>query len=381
MKKTLTATLVAALLGVATSSSAVEVYNVDNTILDVYGNLQFALSSTQRADGDGGADAQEELADNGSTIGFRGEHEVSSALTTYFAYEFEGDADEIKNGSGIDTGDKAYIGLKGDFGDARLGSWDPLIDDWIQDPISNNEFFDVSDSNSSIGGSDGLNTQGLVDAGSPDREGDKLQYLSAPIAGLQLGLGLQFKGQAEDENIDDSAAAAFFAGVEYAVGPVTAAFVYDSLDLYDGSTSGRQFLDANGAPAGEFDAGDQFGLTVQYELAQLTMAAKYERFESGDDDFVADVDRYALSVRYAYGAGDLYGAYQLVDVGESGFADTFVGAGGGAPEDGSDETFNEFVVGATYAISENVYTFAEAAAYDQEDDVGDGVAVGAAYLF
>ncbi|ASJ70819.1 porin [Granulosicoccus antarcticus] len=373
MKKSIIATTVAAALSLSANAYSAELLNKDGTILNVYGNLQFAYWNVQAADGDNGSDSRGQFGDNGSTIGFSGEHSLNDSLTAYFKYEFESDADEIKTGNGIDTGDQAYFGIKGRYGDGRVGSWDALIDDWIQDPASNYEFFDVSDSNSAIQGTNGFNTQGTT---STDREGDKFQYLSPDYKGLRLAAGFQLKGNDEDENIGNSDKAAFFGGAEYTLGAVKIAFVYDSLDNYDGDVTGRQFLDVNGNVAGSFDAGDQFGLTMQYKPTDdLRLAFKIEQYNSGDTNFVADEARYALSARYHYGPGDVYGTYQFVDVDNTQFSS----AAGVSNND--DETFNEVVLGTTYDLTPSLYTFVEAAYFDREDDLGDGVAVGAAYLF
>lgn len=395
MKKTLLATAIAGALGASAAAQAATVYNQDGTQLDVYGNLQFVYYDLDTGSGDD--DSASALADNGSTIGFTGQHVINSGLTGYFKYEFEGDADEIKGeensgtdgGGGINTGDQAYLGLKGNFGDARLGSWDPLIDDWVQDPISNNEFFDVTDSNSRIFGDDGVNTQNIA---SNDREGDKIQYMSPSLGGLQFALGSQYKGDAEDENVSGSGNASFFGGLKYTVGAFSVAGVYDNLDNYDGDVTGDTFLvdtgavDASGDPvlsAGdEFDAGEQYGVTFQYTMDALRLALKYERYESGDSDVLPDENRYALGARYGYGFGDVYGAYQYVDVGGSDFGDTVSDAidDGDFPNDDG-ESRNEIILGATYNISPAMYTFIEGAIYDNEDDEGDGVAVGAVYSF
>lgn len=384
MKKTLLATAIAGALA-ASGAQAATVYNQDGTKLDLYGNLQFAYANTNNSDGE----STDEFADNGSTLGVAGEHVIYDGLTGYFKYEFEGDADEIKGAGGLDTGDQAYFGLKGNFGDARLGSWDPLIDDWIQDPITNNEYFDVSDSNQNIAGV------------SESREGNKLQYMSPSFSGFQFALGTQFEGDAEDDVLtadfdagsgpnagetftvekDGDSNASFFGGVKYTAGAFSIAAVYDNLANNDGDYAAGQ-TDVNGDPVeGEFDAGDQYGITAQYTVDTLRVSAKIERFQS-DNDFVEDVNYYGVGARYGYGMGDIYGAYQYVDVGGSDLTDTADDAftsGDWPNEEG--ESYNEVMIGATYNISDAMYTFVEAAWYDRENDESDGVAVGAVYLF
>ena len=386
MKKTLLATAIAGALA-ASGAQAATVYNQDGTKLDLYGNLQLAYANTNEDDGE----STDEIADNGSTLGVAGEHVIYDGLTGYFKYEFEGDADEIKGAGGLDTGDQAYFGLKGNFGDARLGSWDPLIDDWIQDPITNNEYFDVSDSNQNIVGVE--NT----------REGDKISYMSPSFGGLQFAVGTQYEGDAEDGNSDDFSAAAgpnagdtyqadndgdgsasFFGGLKYTAGAFSIAAVYDNLANNDGTVRSYT-LDADDervyGASEDFDAGDQYGITAQYTVDTLRLSAKVERFKS-DSDLVEDVNYYGVGARFGYGMGDIYAAYQYVDVGGGDLTDTADDAftsGDWPNEEG--ESYNEVIVGANYNISDAMYTWAEVAMYDRENDASDGVAVGATYLF
>ncbi|WP_280540391.1 porin [Chromohalobacter sp. 11-W] len=374
MKKTLLATAVAGALGASAGiAQAATVYNQDGTQLDLYGNIQIAYRSIDQADGD----TEDDLFDNGSTVGFSGQHIINPGLTGYFKAEFEHNADEEKIGGGIDTGDQAYLGMKGNFGDARVGSWDPLIDDWIQDPITNNEYFDVSDSTSDLGniyGDDGLGAD-------PDREGDKIQYVSPSLAGLQFAVGAQYKGDAEDEFGGDGQVAGyenqgsnagFFGGVKYTAGAFSVAGVYDSLDNYELR---------NDATGDEISA-EAYGVNAQYTMDALRVSAKVENTDvefAGDD---GDIMRYALGARYGYGFGDIYGAYQRVDADEEVAA--VANPGGvngttGAYE--GDDSFNEFSLGATYNLSPAMYTFVEYAKYDRTNDESDGVAVGAVYSF
>ncbi|ABE59916.1 porin [Chromohalobacter israelensis] len=365
MKKTLLATAVAGALGASAGiAQAATIYNQDGTQLDLYGNIQLAYRSIDNENGD----AEDDLFDNGSTVGFSGQHVINPGLTGYFKAEFEHDADEEKTGAGLDTGDQAYLGLKGNFGDARVGSWDPLIDDWIQDPITNNEYFDVTDSTSDLGGLYGGST---VDAVDTDREGDKIQYMSPSFGGLQFAVGSQYKGDAEEEfNSDNGTAnvssngsnASFFGGLKYTAGAFSIAAVYDDLDNYDlrDETTGDEY------------SAKAYGVNAQYTMDALRVSAKVENTDVDYAGENGDIMRYALGARYGYGFGDIYGAYQRVDADEE--VATVVDSGG-------DDSFNEFSLGATYNLSPAMYTFVEYAQYDRTNDEGDGVAVGAVYSF
>ena len=378
MKKTLLATAIAGALG-ATAAQAATVYNQDGTQLDIYGNIQIAYYDVKDESGDN----EDQLTDNGSTIGFSGQHIINPGLTGYFKAEFEHDADEEKINGGINSGDQAYLGLKGNFGDLRVGSWDPIIDDWTQDPIANNESFDVTDSTTDLGNLYGGDYGVDADA---DREGDKVQYMSPSFGGLQFVVGTQYKGDAEGEYNatgyeNKGSNASLFGGVKYSVGSFSIAAVYDDLKNYElDSTTGGDDIKA-----------DAYGLNAQYVIGTLRMSAKAERTKLdylGED---GDIDRYALGARWGYGYGDLYGAYQYVDADSevaavanpAGYDDTsgdhdITDAGG---EYNGDDSFNEFVLGATYNVSPAFYTFVEYANYDRENNDGDGVSFGAVYSF
>lgn len=397
MKKTLLATAIAGALGASAAAQAATVYNQDGTQLDIYGNLQIAYRSIETAETDGGritgSSSEDDLFDNGSTIGFSGQHIINPGLTGYFKAEFEFNADEQKGDysrggsnsdrSGLSKGDQAYMGLKGNFGDLRLGSWDPLIDDWVQDPIGNNEYFDPSDSSTDLGG--------LYPGGSlnhMDREGDKVQYMSPVWSGLQFAVGTQYKGDAEwsddfadnngfYENNGDSNAS-FFGGLKYSVGAFSIAAVYDDLNNYK--------LE-NTAPGGGTSEAKAYGVTAQYTIDTLRLAAKVENSDLKINGDSGDITRYAVGARYGYQlsddfAGDIYGSYQYVDADkEVAQANNVSSAINSAGDYAGDDTYNEFILGATYNISPSMYTFIEGGYYDRSYDVDNGVAVGAVYSF
>lgn len=347
MKKTLLATAIAGAAALAaTSASAATVYNQDGTKLDLYGNVQLAYSYVDQL----GGDPESELLDNGSTLGVKGEHKINDDIVGYFKAEWEYDADEGKNDDGIGTGDQSYLGAKGSFGDARIGSWDQLMDDWVQDPLSNNEYFDLSDAGTEIS------------ADSTIKEGNKLQYMSPVMSGMQFAVGSNFEGDGEQENVTDSNQASFYAGGKYTIGGFSLAAVYDDLGQFDGVD--------DGTGNGQGDIGEQYGITGQYTVDALRVAVKLERYDA--DESNADVDFYGVGARYGYGMGDVYGAYQYVEAEDNSNL---------ATDNGGDDSFNEFNLGVTYNISSAMYTYIEYAQYDRSGDDGDGAAVGIYYGF
>ncbi|MGQ7245802.1 porin [Halomonas sp. V046] len=386
MKKTLLATAIAgAAAFTAVGAQAATVYNQDGTKLDIYGNVQLVYAGVKDSDGH----SRDEIADNGSTFGFAAEHVIYNGLIGYAKIEIDDfKADEMKV-AGRDAGDTAYIGLKGNFGDARIGSYDSLLDDWIQDPISNNEYFDVSDSNTFKGAPGEDADDASVVAGDP--EGDKITYTSPVWGGFQFALGTQYKGDAESENLSDGGEASAFGGLKYTIGGFSIAGVYDDLGIYDiedqsvsfnttsvDAVTGEVTTTQQNVTIDDEDLGDQYGVTAQYQWDSLRVAVKYERFES-DNDFLKDADYYAIGARYGYGngMGDVYGSYQYIDFGGSGFSD-FDSAN---DDENDDDNFNEVVGGVTYNISDAMYTYVEGAWRDRDNDQGDGYAVGLTYLF
>ncbi len=370
MKKTLLATAIAGAMA-ASGAQAATVYNQDGTKLDIYGNIQIAYTDIDNADGD----SQDGIGDNGTTFGFAAEHVIYDGLTGYLKLELDDiKADEMATATDDDdAGDTAYIGLKGNFGDVRLGSYDQLIDDWIQDPLTNNEYFDATDSTSLHG--DGSNQQT-----------DKVTYTSPSFGGLQFAVGSQYKGDNDsaDSYADEGDSnASFFGGAKYTAGAFSIAAVYDNLD--------NVVYNDGGSPE---SVGDQYGITAQYTVDTLRLAIKAERFVSDADSdadaaaveaeapgafYEEDTNFYGVSARYGYGMGDVYAAYQYVDVGASDFADEIEQSV--EDEQERDETYNEVILGATYNVSDAMYTWAEVAMYDRENDEGDGFGVGVTYLF
>lgn len=353
MKKTLLATAIAGALG-ASAAQAATVYNQDGTQVDLYGNIQLMYISE-----DMGSESDDQIADNGSTLGVAAEHQVNPGLIAYLKLELDGfSADEMKTAQ-YSSGDTAYAGMKGNFGDVKLGSYDVLVDDWVKDPVDGSWYAGVYNSSRYIGT---VNGSANVDADyvNTDREGDQLTYKSPSFGGLQFAVGTQFKGDAETDNDvgqnTNGSSASFVGGVKYTVGALQLAGVYDNLDTYD--------YDANGQ---SYDAGDAYGLSAQYAMNALTLAAKWERYDGSDDTRTDKSDMYAVKANYAYGMGNLYGTYQYVDEQNNGTV--------------ADETYNQVMLGADYSLTPAVTYFVETTMYDQAQDQGDFVATGLAFTF
>lgn len=244
MKKSIIALTVSSAAFTSVSAIAAE-----EPTFDVYGNIQYAIT-----DEDGTGD----FADNGSTLGVQGETKVNDDLTAFFKYELEFDADEDAEDDNEAKLDQAFVGLQGNFGKVKAGSFDSIYGDAIQDSVDQFEFI----------GFTGADTTA---------EGDTIAYFSPSFNGLELQVSSQV-------NTAEGAGNATTAVAKYSVNALTLAAGYDSLSD---------------------DAEETMGFSVAYQVTpELSVSAK---LENNDDQDIT-----GLSTRYGYGAGDLYASAQVV---------------------------------------------------------------------
>lgn len=253
MKKTLLASAIA----VATFSGAAAAQSMPT----VYGNIQYVLYH----DNVDGGPSQVEHADNGSTLGFKHDHEVAPGITGFFKLELEGiNADDKSNSNGIDGLDEAYIGVKGDsFGQIWVGSDDSTYERAV-DKIA--QFYEVA--TLSIG---------------PDYstgEGDLVQYSSPSFGGLTLGAAVQINGDAEGTK-----SYPYQLSAVYGMDSLELAFAMDSNDNGNGSNENSYGVAAtygvdNLSLTGEFhtrkDSYDKWGVMGVYTMGANQFALSYE---------------------------------------------------------------------------------------------------------
>ncbi|MCB5162882.1 porin [Marinomonas algarum] len=300
------------IIAIAVSSAAlasVSVQAAEGSTVDIYGNIQYAYSDT---------DAGDDFADNGSTIGLKGETQINDDLTAFFKYELEFDADQKEDG-GKSSLDQAFVGLEGNFGKVQVGSFDTIYNNAIQDSVDQYEYL------------------GMTNAGDTD-EGDTIAYFSPSFNGLEVQVATQVKGDAVNENgnpVNDNDGTSSMAVVKYSMDMMSVALGYDSRDNIK-------------------DAEATTGLSVTaMPMENLSVTAKYETTKDTQDI-------YGLAARYGYGAGDVYASFQNVD------------------PDGSDD-YNESAVGVTYSLASNVYVFGEVG--ELSDTTDTQTAVGVYYGF
>jgi len=299
MKKTLLASAIAAATfsGSALAMTASDLAEKMDSMPQVYGNIQYVYTY-QDSDLSGYMD---EHSDNGSTIGFKHEHAITSEITGFAKIEMQGiAADEKGGGSGLTDLDEAYIGIKGDsFGQVWIGSDDSIYETQLGD--YGNWVFEKGT----------LNPYASYTTG----EDDMLQYMSPSFGGLTLTGAVQVNGT--NETVSGDQEFPYQLGVSYSMSGLTASLVMDSNDSSaDGSNENsygvafeyaidalildayydyRAGLDAvSAADAANFDLDgeegrSQFGLMATYNLGANTFRAAYEMSEVDTGDLEVDV--------------------------------------------------------------------------------------------
>ncbi len=317
-----TALAFAAAMGAAGSASAASFQINDSTELSVYGDLQLKYNTTTNEAGDD----ESAFTDNGSTIGFGAEHRFDNGLTAFGTAEFEHNADEAKNGDGLNSGDQAFLGLSGNFGRVQAGSFDSIYSDAIYDLIDPFETASVS-------------------AAADSAEGDTIAYMSPDFGGFSFEVAGRIRGEADTGA--DSEEVGFAAVATYGMDNWAVNVGYDERG-------------ANDLGGGGFDEGETYGIGAAYSLDRVDLAARYSISQDADGE--DETSFLGALVGFDYGRGDIYGVVQEVD-----------------PDGGDSRT--EFAIGANYVITDNMYVFTEYGTYDRQNDAGDLFEVGAVYVF
>jgi predicted porin len=321
MKKTLIASAIAATTlstGAFAMDQASDLAAKLNSMPTVYGNVQ--LVNVTEDDGD---DSNSNFKDNGSTIGFKHKHAVSDSLTGFVKVEFEFAADDKDSSQGINKLDEAYIGLKGDFGSAQIGS-DDTVYEWV----------DMIDTDEAVGISGEL---------AKDKEGDNFQYVSPAIVdGLKLGLTLPL-----DSNSNFG-------------GALAAKYAVDNLEVVLAYALGRE--------EGGKEVGDAMGLAASFAIDELTLIAQYETLSEGASGAEDGKDTLGLLGVYKMGQNSFALGYQMTSFDPSG------------KEDQSDIWLQ-----AIHNLSDNTYVYLEYLMQSDlkgtADANKDTLAIGATYAF
>jgi hypothetical protein len=276
MKFTMTAVAVA----IAGIAAAPMIATADTTLS---GDVQLQIKGSD-ADGDEG-DAR--IAAGDVLFGLVAEHELNSGLTGYGSLRY--DYDNLSNAKGgvLDTdgesvsngpsGDSVYVGVKGGFGDLRVGEI-PLAVEYGQVA---NDIFDVGDEiNGGISYTGSFGPVGLIANYSPAPNQDAMGVgVKFGMGGFNIGLGAEDR----DEKMNASA------GVSFG---------------YAGASIGLHYWtkEAEEAVAGAAQADDLTSIAakVGYDFGAISAALTYA---TQTDDGGVDESAIRLDLGYGLGGG------------------------------------------------------------------------------
>ena len=311
MRKNVLAAAVAATM-MAPMAQAISLVDTEESKVDMYGRLVLAVETFK----DGDADTSQ-FSDLGSRIGFKLNHELGNGLTAYGNVEFRFDANERTEEDVFNDLRNSYVGVKGAFGDVRVGNFDSVYFTHVT------SVFDVPENVGYV----------TLDAGGTYSRGNSIAY-STSFAGLNLAV--QAKHQARDEEtgaqkVNISAAASytmdiFTLGVGY----------HQDKDRVDGGTDD-----------------EILGASITAALADNVSVYAMAETQRKNKDI------YALGASIGYGKGDVYTQVALEDV----------RTGEGAENSlGRVENLFTYMVGANYFFTSKFYVFGEVFGTDETGD-------------
>ena len=252
MKKTLIATAIAGAMSFSVAAQAAPV---------VYGNIQVAVDVDGKASPAGTNAAEDTLKafDNGSTLGVKGENAMEGGLTSFYKIEADVSAADAKTATTYMTGDQAYMGVKGGFGQVLVGSKDTLANDFVDDALVVGENKVAADSGFG-------NTAGEV---------AQLQYIG-DFDGMKLGASVQLDGDEQGMQF----------AVAVPVGEMTVSGAFDTVD-------------------------SNMGVAVVMPMGGLEVAGKFSTGTSVENNVSTDITVLAASASMDYSNGSAYGVFSM----------------------------------------------------------------------
>ncbi|PMR74356.1 porin [Billgrantia endophytica] len=299
-KKSLIAT---SLVGVmAASAQAATVYDQDGTKVDVYGRLNYMVTSggPQDLSPDSRKVSGSQFRNNGSRFGFRANHALNSDLSAFANMEFRFRADAVN--SDPMTIRNSFLGLRSQqLGTGTVGNFDSVYFQTVS------SLFDVYENAGFLS----------LDTGSIGSRGDSLAYSSPVFSGLQAHA--QVKHLSGNNTAigarDNSSATSVAAAISYTWNDLYLAAGYNQSK--DVSERGASYDGGANNAAGE----DIWGVSAQYKfLPNFSARIKYEELGSVNaqaaDTAVKEI--FGLGATFNYGQGNLYAdVYDVSYVGDS----------------------------------------------------------------
>ena len=330
MKKTTSALAIAALLGTGAASAVTFQVNDETTF-----SIAAGIYATYKDETDTNGDGNTSFFDNGSDLVFSGEH-TANGMTTFFNIDFDG-FDAVDAGGTV-VGDEASAGITGDFGTVVFGSDASAFDKTIDGLIDSDE------------------TAGVYNlAGDKQRivryESNDLNGFSFMVEGQIDGDDQVTAGDATDDGLGLAAA------VSYDLGAATLHAAYDD--------------------RGNNEDEAIYGVGAAFSVAGVDLGVAYQK----DDDPTTEADLFGVSGSYNYGGGSLYGVIQNVNFDSVTAAGNALDADKNEGSAETDDSFNQYMLGINYNITDALYVYGEYLVLDRESDEGDVASVGAVAYF
>ncbi|WP_162900000.1 porin [Halomonas sp. JS92-SW72] len=300
-KKSLIATAVVGALSASAVAQAATVYDQNGTKVDIYGRINYMITSGGPQDLSPGAEKESgsEFQNNGSRFGFRASHELSSDLSAFARMEFRFKADEVNSESM--TVRNSFLGLKSQqLGTLTIGNFDSVYFQAVS------SLFDVYENDGFIS----------LDTGSTSSRGDTVAYASPVFSGLQGHVQVKHisGNDAEVGAQDNGSTTSTAAAVTYSWEDLYLAAGYNQ--SRDVSERGASYGGGGNNSAGE----DIWGVSAQYKfLPNFSARVMYEELGSVNEGASASAKKeiVGLGATFNYGQGNLYAdVYDVSYVGD-----------------------------------------------------------------
>lgn len=333
MKKTLVALIVAA---VASSASALTVYEADGSKVDFEGSIRFRLEKNKKEKGNTTTQrAHSNLHNDGTRFGVKVKHTISDDLYALGRVEFRFDGDaKTTDKFGDLYANKAYVGFGSkQFGELTFGRQATIGDDIAQSGFDN--AYGVWDTELTTGGK------------------SVVRYDYKGIEGLQIGLGYRFAEERDKNEVKspypnpkDATETIYPIKNGYDVGAV---YEFKVTEGQSATVSAGYSRDNFKSDTGVKHHKDAYAAGVSYSINDLTLAADYTGSFDKDGSKKGRVNAFSVGAKYMVTpAIAVYGNYAHgVDKTKE------------ANVNKEKLVHDKFMLGSSYQVHKNVFTYVE----------------------